>query len=144
MPCSPSLRSFLRRFHEGARCLFFYSPKSPERGKERIFLRHRHPGPGGAGRPHASDRGLGAPRGNRLRPRSSCSKRVSGCHPAKRPARPPAERPRLLGRAGGRDGGRRPVGRSVRPQPLPGGRGEAAPLELFLPFNPAAWAGRGS
>lgn len=116
--------------------MFFYSPKSPQRGKERIFLRHRHPGPGGAERPRVSALGLLAPGGNRLRPRSSLLKRVSDCRPAKRPKRSPAARPRLLGRAGGRHGGRSPVGRAVRRQSPPRRSGDTTCFFFPLTLQP--------
>lgn len=69
--------------------------------------------------------------GQRLPPRKTPSAPAGGETEASRP--------------GWREGRRPQTGGSIRSPAAPaGGGGEAAPLELFLPFNPAAWAGRGS
>lgn len=101
-------------------------------------------GPDGTERPHDPARGMLAPKGNRLPPQSSVSSQGSVSLPPKRRLPPLAARPNLPGRAGGRDCGQHPswanrlmAGPTRRP-------GEAARLEPFLPFNPAAWASRGS
>lgn len=126
---------------------FSSSPKSPERGKENAFLRHRHPGPGRSRRSGAAPRpcpGMLAPGGNRPPPQSSRSNQGSGSLLPKYRPPPPAAWPSLLSQAGGGGGGPF-LGWASRSVAAPTRRPrEAARLEPFLPFNPAAWASRGS
>lgn len=104
---------------------FSSSPKSPERGKESAFLRHRHPGPVRSRRSGAGPRpcpGMLAPGGDRSRQQSSSSNQGQRLPPLKMPAAPvdgPAEPPRLGWRRGRRAAPRRgePLGDSPHPPP---------------------------
>lgn len=118
---------------------FSSSPKSPERGKDSAFLRHRHPGPGRSRRSGAAPRpcpGMLAPGGNRPPPQSSRSTAPAAASP-KNTGRP-RRRPGRASQAGRAEGaaGRTSAGRAVRRQPPPAAREKRLAWSLFFPLTP--------
>lgn len=119
-------------------------PKEERKARFCVTATPVRSGPGGAGRAHAPARGCWRRGEIGLDSRVHAPTKGSGSHPSKCPPPPSTARPSLPGWAGGGGGGRHPGGASrsvTAPTRRPGG---AARLEPFLPFNPAAWASRGS
>lgn len=108
---------------------FSSSPKSPERGKESAFLRHRHPGPVRSRRSGTAPRpcpGMLAP-GEKSVPTAEFTLQPGqSLPPTEMPAGPaggPSEPPRPGGRRGRRVAPRQGEPFGGGPQPPPGGSG---------------------